>query len=52
MLNDATGEHLLEMIPDLIMVLLGEFFVDWFKHAFITKFNEIPYQVYKGTLVY
>lgn len=40
-------EHLWEMIPDLSMVLIGEFIVDWVKHAFITKFNEIPLEVYK-----
>ncbi len=28
-------------------VLGGEFIVDWLKHAFITRFNEVPVEVYK-----
>ncbi|CAB62802.1 Protein TAPT1 homolog [Caenorhabditis elegans] len=36
-----------EMIPDIIMVVGCEYFVDWLKHAFITKFNEINAEVYK-----
>lgn len=30
------------------MVVIVEFIVDWLKHAFITKFNGIPSEVYKG----
>lgn len=41
-------EHLNEMIPDLIMVMFAELLVDWLKHAFITKFNEINAEVYQG----
>jgi len=40
-------EHLNEMLPDLVMVLVAELVVDWLKHAFITKFNEISSSVYK-----
>uniref|UniRef100_A0A0N5ASC9 Protein TAPT1 homolog n=1 Tax=Syphacia muris TaxID=451379 RepID=A0A0N5ASC9_9BILA len=40
-------EHLLEMAPDLAMIIIVEFLVDWLKHAFITKFNGIPSEVYK-----
>ena len=29
------------------MVLGAEFFVDWLKHAFITRFNEVSAEVYK-----
>ncbi|KAF1755319.1 hypothetical protein GCK72_021888 [Caenorhabditis remanei] len=36
-----------EMVPDIIMVVGCEYFVDWLKHAFITKFNEINSEVYK-----
>ncbi|CAL2047827.1 unnamed protein product [Caenorhabditis brenneri] len=36
-----------EMVPDILMVVGCEFFVDWLKHAFITKFNEINSEVYK-----
>lgn len=40
-------DHFWEMLPDLALVLFGEFLVDWLKHAFITKFNDISYEVYK-----
>uniref|UniRef100_A0A915NEX6 Protein TAPT1 homolog n=1 Tax=Meloidogyne floridensis TaxID=298350 RepID=A0A915NEX6_9BILA len=40
-------EHLYEMTPDLIMIIAAELMVDWLKHAFITKFNEISSQVYR-----
>uniref|UniRef100_A0A8R1HVZ5 Protein TAPT1 homolog n=1 Tax=Caenorhabditis japonica TaxID=281687 RepID=A0A8R1HVZ5_CAEJA len=33
--------------PFQIMVVGCEYFVDWLKHAFITKFNEINAEVYK-----
>lgn len=41
------------MVPIVLLVLLSEVFVDWTKHAFITKFNDISpdvYQEYKGIL--
>lgn len=31
-----------------MMVVGAELLVDWLKHAFITKFNEINSEVYKG----
>ncbi|KAK0411102.1 hypothetical protein QR680_005483 [Steinernema hermaphroditum] len=40
-------EHLIEMLPDLVCVICGELGVDWLKHAFITKFNEINAKVYE-----
>ncbi|KAF7637252.1 hypothetical protein Mgra_00003219 [Meloidogyne graminicola] len=40
-------EHLYEMTPDLIMIIVAELIVDWLKHAFITKFNEISSLVYR-----
>lgn len=49
------SEHFWVLIPDMIFVLLAEFIVDWLKHAFITKFNEIPAEVYgefKTSLAY
>ena len=39
------SEHFWVLIPDIILVMLAEFLVDWVKHAFITKFNEIPFDV-------
>lgn len=35
------------LLPDCMWVLLVEVAVDWFKHAFVTRFNEIGSQVYK-----
>nr|CAD7443196.1 unnamed protein product [Timema bartmani] len=35
------------LLPDCLMVLMSEFLVDWIKHAFITRFNELPITVYK-----
>ena len=35
------------MIPIFVMVLLSEMVVDWIKHAFITKFNDISPDVYR-----
>ncbi|KAJ8961994.1 hypothetical protein NQ314_005776 [Rhamnusium bicolor] len=35
------------MLPDCISVLLAEMFVDWIKHAFITRFNELNLDVYR-----
>ncbi|EJW85670.1 hypothetical protein WUBG_03415 [Wuchereria bancrofti] len=40
-------EHFMEMLPDLALVTIAEIIVDWLKHAFITKFNEIPAEVYQ-----
>uniref|UniRef100_A0A914HCJ1 Uncharacterized protein n=1 Tax=Globodera rostochiensis TaxID=31243 RepID=A0A914HCJ1_GLORO len=48
-------EHLYEMAPDLIMIIFAEHVVDWLKHAFITKFNEISafvYREYTVTIAY
>lgn len=38
-------EHLAVLLPDAMIVLISEVFVDWGKHAFILKFNEIPADV-------
>lgn len=35
------------MLPCCLWVLFTEFLVDWIKHAFITRFNEIPCDVYR-----
>ncbi|KAG8238980.1 hypothetical protein J437_LFUL013962, partial [Ladona fulva] len=35
------------LVPDCMMVLLAEVLVDWIKHAFITRFNELPVDVYR-----
>ncbi|KAI9562913.1 hypothetical protein GHT06_010369 [Daphnia sinensis] len=35
------------LIPDCLMVILAEVIVDWVKHAFITRFNDIPSNIYQ-----
>ncbi|KAG5885764.1 hypothetical protein JTB14_031201 [Gonioctena quinquepunctata] len=35
------------MLPDCFIILLAEMFVDWIKHAFITRFNELNLDVYR-----
>ncbi|KAK2718443.1 hypothetical protein QYM36_005680 [Artemia franciscana] len=35
------------LFPNCIAVLLAEPIIDWVKHAFITRFNDIPIDVYK-----
>lgn len=40
-------EQFCAMLPDCFWVLATEFIVDWIKHAFITRFNEIPIEVYR-----
>lgn len=40
-------EQFWTLLPDCMMVMLAEVLVDWVKHAFVTRFNEISYEVYK-----
>ena len=40
-------DQLWVLLPDCAMVLIAELFVDWVKHAFITRFNEIPADIYR-----
>ncbi|KAL3276151.1 hypothetical protein HHI36_020870 [Cryptolaemus montrouzieri] len=40
-------EHLWLLLPDCVVVLLAEVCIDWVKHAFVTKFNDLPLDVYK-----
>ncbi|CAH0553812.1 unnamed protein product [Brassicogethes aeneus] len=35
------------LIPECVIVLVAEVFVDWIKHAFITRFNELQLDVYR-----
>ncbi|XP_017317197.1 transmembrane anterior posterior transformation protein 1 homolog [Ictalurus punctatus] len=39
-------DHLWVLLPDVFMVITSEMAVDVVKHAFITKFNDIPADVY------
>uniref|UniRef100_A0A182J9C8 Protein TAPT1 homolog n=1 Tax=Anopheles atroparvus TaxID=41427 RepID=A0A182J9C8_ANOAO len=40
-------EQFFVMFPDCMYVMVTECLVDWIKHAFITRFNEIPCDVYR-----
>ncbi|XP_055676739.1 protein TAPT1 homolog [Lutzomyia longipalpis] len=40
-------EQFLLMLPDCAYVFIAEFLIDALKHAFITRFNELPLEVYK-----
>lgn len=41
------SETLWVLVPDCLLVLFSEVLVDWIKHAFITRFNELPVDVYR-----
>lgn len=43
-------DYLYDLLPDLIAIGISEILIDAFKHAFITKFNDISYVVYQGTV--
>lgn len=48
-------KHLYVLLPECAIILLSETMVDWAKHAFVTRFNEISsdvYQEYTITLAY
>lgn len=38
-------EHVWVILPDAMLVFVAEIMVDWVKHAFILKFNEISADV-------
>lgn len=40
-------EHFWLLLPDCVVVIVVEFFVDWLKHAFITKFNDLSLDIYR-----
>ncbi|CAG9856709.1 unnamed protein product [Phyllotreta striolata] len=41
------SERFWVMLPDCLCILLAEMLVDWIKHAFITRFNELNLDVYR-----
>ncbi|KAK9303209.1 hypothetical protein QLX08_004988 [Tetragonisca angustula] len=41
------AERLAVLLPDCILLLFAEILVDWVKHAFITRFNELNSTVYR-----
>lgn len=42
-----SSDQFLILATDCFFVLMVEFLIDWIKHAFITRFNELPAEVYK-----
>lgn len=42
-----TLDRLYVLMPDCACVLMVELLIDWLKHAFITRFNELPSDVYQ-----
>lgn len=40
------SESFWELMLDCMYVMLSEMLIDWTKHAFITRFNEINLSVY------
>ncbi|GFX22414.1 protein TAPT1 homolog [Trichonephila clavipes] len=44
-------DQFMVFLPSCISVVLAEIFVDWTKHAFITRFNEINLEVYRDYTV-
>jgi len=45
-------ESFWNLAPDCLMVMGAEFLVDWIKHAFITRFNEVDADVYKSYTIF
>ncbi|XP_012539544.1 protein TAPT1 homolog isoform X2 [Monomorium pharaonis] len=45
------SDRLAVLVPDCVILLLAEVVVDWLKHAFITRFNELPSTLYKDYTV-
>ncbi|XP_044001282.1 protein TAPT1 homolog isoform X2 [Aphidius gifuensis] len=39
------------LLPDCVLLLIAEVLVDWIKHAFITRFNELRSTVYRDYTV-
>ena len=39
-------ESFWSLAPDCLLVLGAEILVDWIKHAFVTRFNDLPAEVY------
>lgn len=40
-------EQFYVLLPDCLLILGTEIFVDWLKHSFVTRFNEIGCEVYR-----
>ena len=40
-------DYFLDIIPGVLLIFFSEWFLDWIKHAFITKFNSIQSNFYQ-----
>lgn len=52
---DWNAEHFADILPNMFWVIVSEHMIDWFKHAFVVKFNHIPigaYNEFRATLAY
>ncbi|XP_015111749.1 protein TAPT1 homolog [Diachasma alloeum] len=45
------ADRLAVLLPDCILLIVAEILVDWVKHAFITRFNELRSTVYRDYTV-
>lgn len=43
--------HFWILLPDCFFIFLTEFGVDWVKHCFVTRFNDLSYEVYHAYTV-
>lgn len=44
--RDWSVEAVEDILPYMGIILFGEFIIDWFKHAFIVKFNNLSVYIY------
>jgi len=40
------NEHFWVLLPDCLFIFVAEFGVDWVKHCFVTRFNDLSHEVY------
>lgn len=39
-------KHFWILLPDCLLIFVAEFGVDWVKHCFVTRFNDLSHEVY------
>ena len=45
--RDWSVEAVEDILPYMGIILFAEFIIDWFKHAFIVKFNNLSVYIYE-----